>query len=95
MPLRTLKEDQKLTCLCRRRQVKTEDRLSRNLDDEDFTDRINDEIMRLASSKVTDDMVIAIDPGDIRKKYAKKMEFLGKVYDGSEHEVGDGYPSLL
>ena len=20
------------------------------------------------------------------------MEFLGKVYDGSEHEVGDGYP---
>ena len=90
--LRTLKEDQKLTCLCRRRQVKTEDRLSRNLDDEDFTDRINDEIMRLASSKVTDDMVIAIDPGDIRKRYARKMEFLGKVYDGSEHEVGDGYP---
>jgi len=25
-------------------------------------------------------MVIAIDPGDIRKKYTKKMEFLGKVY---------------
>jgi len=48
--------------------------------------------MRLASSKVTDDMVIAIDPGDIRKRYARKMEFLGKVYDGSEHEVGDGYP---
>lgn len=37
-------------------------------------------------------MVIAIDPGDIRKKYAKKMEFLGKVYDGSENEVGNGYP---
>jgi hypothetical protein len=37
-------------------------------------------------------MVIAIDPGDIRKKYAKKMEFLGKVYDGSENEVGEGYP---
>ena len=84
---RTLKEDQKL--------IKTEDRLSRNLDDEDFTDGINDEICRLAAPKITDDMVIAIDPGDIRKKYAKKMEFLGKVYDGSEHEVGDGYPSLL
>lgn len=80
---RTLKEDQKL--------IKTEDRLSRNLDDEDFTDGINNEIMRLAAPKVTDDMVIAIDPGDIRKKYAKKMEFLGKVYDGSENEVGDGY----
>jgi len=66
---RTLKENQLL--------IKTEDRLSRNLDDEDFTDRINDEICRLAAPKITDDMVIAIDPGDIRKKYAKKMEFSG------------------
>jgi len=81
---RTLKEDQPL--------IKTEDRLSRNLDDEDFTDGLNEEICRLAASKVTDDMVIAIDPGDIRKKYAKKMEFLGKVYDGSEKEIGEGYP---
>ncbi|GAB4544289.1 MAG: hypothetical protein Fur0020_13690 [Thermodesulfovibrionia bacterium] len=81
---RTLKEEQPL--------IKTEDRLSRNLDDIDFTDAINDEICRLASSKVTEDMVIAIDPGDIRKRYAKKMEFLGKVYDGSENEIGNGYP---
>lgn len=81
---RTLKEKQPL--------IKTEDRLSRNLDDEEFTDVINNEICRLASPKVTDDMVIAIDPGDIRKKYAKRMEFLGKVYDGSENEVGNGYP---
>jgi hypothetical protein len=81
---RTLKEDQAL--------IKTEDRLSRNLDDVDFTDGINDEICRLAAPKITDDMVIAIDPGDIRKKYARKMEFLGKVYDGSEKEIGNGYP---
>lgn len=80
---RTLKEDQAL--------IKTEDRLSRNLDDEDFTEEINEQICRLGASKVTDDMVIAIDPGDIRKKYARKMEFLGKVYDGSEHKVGNGY----
>ncbi len=80
---RTLKEEQAL--------IKTEDRLSRNLDDEDFTDSINEEICRLGASKVTDDMVIAIDPGDIQKKYAKKMELLSKIYDGSEHETGDGY----
>ena len=36
--------------------------------------------------------MIAIDPGDLRKKYAKKMEFLGKVRDGSENEIGQGYP---
>jgi hypothetical protein len=80
---RTLREKQSL--------IKTEDRLSRNLDDYDFTDGINHEICRLAAPKITDDMVIAIDPGDIRKRYAKKMDFLGKVYDGSENEIGTGY----
>jgi len=71
-----LKEDQPL--------IRAEDRLSRNLDDQDLTDAINHEIGRLGASKVTKDMVIAIDPGDLRKKYAKKMEFVGKVRDGSE-----------
>jgi hypothetical protein len=81
---RTLKEDQPL--------IKTEDRLSRNLDDEDFTDPMNKEIVRLAAPKVTEDMVIAIDPGDLRKRYARRMEFLGRVRDGSEKEIGNGYP---
>jgi hypothetical protein len=71
--------------------IKTEDRLSRNLDDRDFTDEINDQICRLASRKVLDDMVIAIDPGEIRKKHASKMECLCKIHDGSEHEIGEGY----
>jgi hypothetical protein len=71
--------------------IKTEDRLSRNLDDQDFTEEINNQICRLGGSKVLDDMVIAIDPGDIRKKYASKMEYLCKVHDGSEHEIGEGY----
>jgi len=70
---RRLKEDQSL--------IKTEDQLSRNLD-EDFTDPINREIRRLGASKVPGDMVIAIDPGDIRKKYAKKMGFLGRAFGG-------------
>jgi hypothetical protein len=71
--------------------IKTENRLSRNLDDRDFTEDINNQICRLGSAKVLDDMVIAIDPGDIRKKYASKMENLCKVHDGSEHEIGEGY----
>jgi len=80
---RALKEQQTL--------IKTEDRLSRNLDDVDFTEGINDQIMRLGSSKVSDEMVIAIDPGDIRKKYGKKMEHIAKIHDGSEKEIGEGY----
>jgi hypothetical protein len=71
--------------------IKTEDRLSRNLDDQDFTKEINDQICRLGSRNVLDDMVVAIDPGDIRKRYASRMECLCKIHDGSEHEIGDGY----
>jgi len=80
---RTLKEDQLL--------IETEDHLSRNLDDVDFMEGINDEICRLAASKVTDDMVGVIDLGDLQKTYAKKMEYWGQVWDGSESEVGPGY----
>lgn len=71
--------------------LKTEDRLSRNLDDADFTEGINQQICRLGSSRVLEDMVIAIDLGDIRKKYADKMEYLCGIHDGSENEVGKGY----
>ena len=71
--------------------IKTEDRLSRNLADEDFTDRVNDRILRLGDDKITEDMVIAIDPGDIMKPYAKAMEHLCGIYDGSDHEKAKGY----
>ena len=71
--------------------IKTEDRLSRNLSKEDFSDHINTEIIRLADDKITDDMVISIDPGDIMKPYAKAMENLCGVWDGSEGEAAQGY----
>jgi len=71
--------------------IKTEDRLSRNLSDEDLTSTINDNILRLADDKVDDTMVIAIDPGDMMKPYAKVMENLCNIYDGSEHKQARGY----
>jgi hypothetical protein len=57
----------------------------------DFTGVIHHQIWRLGSKNVLDDMVIAIDPGDIRKKYAGKMGGLCKIHDGSEHEIGERY----
>jgi len=71
--------------------IKTEDRLSRNLNDEDFTKCINEEILRLGDDKITDAMVIAIDPGDIMKPYAKAMEKLCGIWDSSEGEAAKGY----
>lgn len=71
--------------------IKTEDRLSRNLASEDFTEEINNQVMRLAHDKIDESMVIAIDPGDLMKPYAKAMEYLCGIYDGSKHEAGKGY----
>ena len=71
--------------------IKTEERLSRNLSSEDITAHINSEILRLGDDKITDDMVIAIDPGDIMKPYAKAMEHLCGIWDGSEGEAAQGY----
>jgi hypothetical protein len=71
--------------------LKTEDRLSRNLSDEDFTGHINHHILRLGDDKIDDSMVIAIDPGDIMKPYAKAMENLCGIWDGSEGDKARGY----
>jgi hypothetical protein len=71
--------------------IKTEDRLSRNLSDEDLTSTINNNILRLADDKIDDTMVIAVDPGDIMKPYAKVMENLCNIYDGSAHKQAKGY----
>lgn len=80
---RSLQEDIKL--------IKTEERLCRNLAAEDFSDHINTQIIRLGDDKITDEMTIAIDPGDIMKPYAKAMEKLCGIYDGSEGEGAQGY----
>lgn len=80
---RSLQEDIKL--------IKTEERLCRNLAAEDFSDHINTQIIRLGDDKITDEMTIAIDPGDIMKPYAKAMEKLCGIYDGSQGEGAQGY----
>ena len=71
--------------------IKTENRLSRNLMTFDLSDHINEELCRLASGKVNHDDVIAIDPGDINKPYAKDMEHLCGIWDGSKQSKARGY----
>ena len=67
--------------------IKTEWRLSRNAAKSDFTDLINARLISLAKNRITDDTVLALDPGDIDKPYAKKMECLALVRDGSKKEA--------
>ena len=72
--------------------IKTEDRLCRRLATHDLTDHVNMWLSREGALAVNDDTVLAVDPGDVRKTYAKAMEHLAFVHDGSQHgEIVPGY----
>ena len=65
------------------RLIKTENRLCRNLARVDLTERINRFLMWEGAGAVQADTVLALDLGDLRKEYARKMEHLATVRDGS------------
>lgn len=73
------------------RLIKTENRLCRNLAKDDLTQTINTWTCWEGAGAVDDDTVLAIDLSDVRKSYAKKMEYLGGVRDGSTGEIVKGY----
>lgn len=67
--------------------IKTEGRLSRNASKVDLTEAMNRRLIRFGKSRIQDDTVLALDIGDIDKPYAKKMECLALVRDGSTGET--------
>jgi len=71
--------------------IKTEDRLSRNLKAEELEAELTPQLAKMASQRVVANTVLCLDLSDIRKEYAKKMEYLAPVHDGSTGEVHAGY----
>jgi hypothetical protein len=71
--------------------IKTENRLCRNLARADLTDRINRFLVWEGAGHVDANTVLALDLGDLRKEYAKAMEHLATVRDGSTGELAKGY----
>lgn len=71
--------------------IKTTNRLSRNLSRQDLSDVLNHRLSWAGSSRVKKNTVLALDLSDLTKKYAKKQEYLGRVRDGSEKKLSDGY----
>jgi hypothetical protein len=71
--------------------AKTETRLSRNLDHGGLGEGIREGVIELGAARVHADTLLIIDPTDLTKAYAKKMEYLGQVWDGSRKEIRDGY----
>lgn len=70
---------------------KTEERLSRQLAREGLGEVIQDNVLAKAAKRIKDDTLLIIDLSDIQKKYAKRMQYLAKVWDGSEGQVAEGY----
>lgn len=70
---------------------KVEERLSRQLLRRGMGQRLQENLLEMGSSLIGKDTLLILDPSDIRKKYAKKMQYLATVHDGSEDELGNGY----
>jgi hypothetical protein len=65
----------------------TEKRLSRNLASEHWNSApIAEELLRRSAAMVTDDTLIPADTTDLAKYYAKHLEGLGRIHDGSDPE---------
>lgn len=71
--------------------IKTINRLSRQLNRSGLWESITAKILQLARDKVGDQTLLVVDISDISKSYAKKMEYLYRVRDGSKDELADGY----
>jgi hypothetical protein len=48
----------------------------------------------MASTRIQQDTVPALDLSDIRKEYVRKMEHLATVWDGSSGQTHPGYGYL-
>lgn len=73
---------------------KTHGRLSRNLGAFDMEQTLLHNTLAMAAKHVEPDTLLVLDPSDLSKKYARKMEHLCRVHDGSNGGVTDGYPML-
>ena len=71
--------------------IKTENRLTRHLATEDLTEILNDNLLKESGKRIGKDTVLAMDLSDIRKEFAKKMEHMDGIWDGSRNEKAKGY----
>ena len=49
------------------------------------------QLANMASQRVEANTVLCLDLSDIRKEYARKMEYLAPVHDGNTGQVHAGY----
>lgn len=69
----------------------THKRLSRNLANGAIRQEIGKKVLEQGAKQVSDETLLIVDLSDLIKKYARKMENLAEVRDGSEKKRGNGY----
>jgi hypothetical protein len=70
---------------------KTINRLSRQLDRAGLWQEVISRLLAMARSKIDSESLLVLDLSDLVKPYARKMEYLTRVYDGSKKVLADGY----
>jgi hypothetical protein len=71
---------------------KIEERYSRQLNKKGLWSTIHNNILQSASGLIKEDTLLILDLSDIHKKYAKEMEYLAEVRDGSQGgQIVKGY----
>lgn len=71
--------------------AKTETRLSRNAGREGLHLHLQRGLLREAAPQIKDDTLLVLDLSDLVKPYARRMEHLAMVRDGSRKELAKGY----
>lgn len=76
--------------------IKTVNRLSRNLQDLSYDERmvVMENYLKAIKPRYNDQSVIVIDGSDITKPASTKLESLCQVRDGSTGEIGIGYHTI-
>ena len=70
---------------------KTVDRLSRQAGRAGLWEQLTGFVIREAAHRIKQRSLLVLDPSDLSKKYAEKMEHLARVRDGSEGKLANGY----
>ncbi len=73
---------------------KTQERLVYHLDKEDLSNRLYQTHLNNQCRQLKKESLIIVDPSDLVKEYATKMEGLSKVRDGNDGKWKQGYNAL-
>jgi len=71
--------------------IKTVNRLSRQAARKGLAEDLTRFVIEQGAPRIKERTLLVIDPSDLTKKYARKMEHLARVRDGSEGKLADGY----